>query len=541
MSLSTLMFANLRRLEFLSALIFFSLFCCIILVHATPFLNLPGRDSGFFMYASQQLLQGKTLYVDVWDSKGPLIFFINALGLFIGKDTRWGVWVVEFLFWLASSLIGYAVMRRRWGVLPAFLGMSVFLLAGQRLIETGNFTEEYALLFTWISIYAFSQTTYDEHKRRYPIWIGAMLALNFLLRANNIGTAAVVALLYFIQAWQQAGLPQALKKSLWLLVGLLIILAPVAAHFIYQGTLDEMLTASILYNFDYSFLTRPNTENIRILQAAIFPGHKILRIWMLIPLAGFILTIFQAVQKVKTRQLCAFDGLLLLAWPIEIVASAISGRAYGHYFLLWLPVMGLLTGSLFYALSQRIFSAKFSQLMNQRKPYLGFLIGLLILVYTFPGVVDQYKFSFEQILFNRQQGIEIHPPIAQFIIQHTTPDEKVLVWGGQAGINFMSKRDSLTAYVFYPMLANSPLGKQFQDKFFDELRLHPPKLIIDAHFHAPHQVPSLDKKIYRQQKLTYHMADNLGDVLSFINQNYKLVAQVQGYSIYERRPEPINP
>ena len=104
--------------------------------------------------------------------------------------------------------------------------MSVFLLAGQRLIEAGNFTEEYALLFTWISIYAFSQTTFGEHKRRYPILIGAMLALNFLLRANNMGTAAVVTLLYLVQAWQQGGLLQTTKKSLWLLVGLLLILAP---------------------------------------------------------------------------------------------------------------------------------------------------------------------------------------------------------------------------------------------------------------------------------------------------------------------------
>ncbi len=529
------MMSNLRRLEFLSALIFFSLFCCIILVHATPFLYLPGRDSGFFMYASQQLLQGKTLYVDIWDSKGPLIFFINALGLFIGKDTRWGVWIVEFLFWLVSSLVGYAVMRRRWGILPAFLGMSVFLLAGQRLIEAGNFTEEYALLFTWISIYAFSQTTFGEHKRRYPILIGAMLALNFLLRANNMGTAAVVTLLYFIQAWHKTGLLQATKKSLWLLVGLFLILTPVAVYFIFHGTLDDMLTASILYNFDYSFLTRPNSGGIKIIQAAILPGHKILRAWMLIPLAGFILAIYQAARKRKTGQLSIFDGLLLLAWPVEMFASAVSGRAYGHYFLLWLPSIGLLAGSLFYSLSQKIFSDQFSQLMNQSRPYWSFLIGLLILVYSFPEEINQYRISVEQILFNRQQGIEIHPPIAQYIIQNTSPEDKVLVWGGQAGINFMSDRASISAYVFYPMLANSPLGKQFQEKFYTELSLHPPKLIVDAHFHAPHQVPALDEGTYRSQKVLYYMADNLEDVRNFIHQNYVLVTEVQGYSIYERR------
>lgn len=529
------MFSKIQRLEFLSALIFFSFFSCIILIYANPFLNLPGRDSGIFMYAGQQLLQGKTLYVDVWDSKGPLIFFINALGLFVGKGSRWGVWLFEFLFWLVSSLVGYTVMRRRWGAFPAFLGMSMCLIAGQRFIGSGNFTEEYALLFTWISIYAFSQTMFGEQKRRYPILIGAMPALNFLLRANNIGTTGVVALLYFIQEWHKTGLRQATKKSLWLLVGLLLILAPVLAYFIFHDTLDDMFIASILYNIDYSFLTRPNSNNIKIIQSAILPGRKILSDWIFIPLAGYILAIFQAAKKIKTRQLSAFDGLLLLAWPVEIFASAISSRAYGHYFLLWLPSIGLLSGNLFYFLSQKIFSDQFKQLLNQRRPYVSFLVGLLILVNSFPEEIDQNRRSFERILFNRQQGIEIHPPIAQYIIQNTSPEDKVLVWGGQAGINFMSKRPSISAYTIYPMLANSPLGKQLQEKFYTELSLHPPKLIVDAHINAPNHVAALDEETYRTQRLIYYNADNLEDVRDFIHQNYVLVKNVEGYLIYERK------
>jgi hypothetical protein len=368
-----------------------------------------------------------------------------------------------------------------------------------------------------------------------------MLALNFLLRANNIGTSVLVALLYGIQLWRQNGLSKALKKSIWILVGLLMVLAPVTAYFYSLGTLDEMFAASILYNFDYSFQTRPNTGSIQLFQGAILPGHKILRIWMLLPLIGYLLAIYQAAKRFKTKQLSAFDGLLLLAWPVEITASAISGRGYGHYFLLWLPAIGLLSGLLFHYVNQFILSAQFVDLMERRKPILAFMLGFFILGYAFPKPISQNWASAEQILFNRAQGIELQTPIAQYIGQHTTPEETVLVWGGQAGINFLSKRDSSTAYVFYPMLANTRFGKELQNRFYDDLTNRPPSLIVDASLHTPKLAPALDIKVYRNQKLLYPLAENLGDVLDYIDQNYVNVAEVQGYPVYARKSGQINP
>lgn len=66
-----------------------------ILARGNPYYFEPGRDSGFFMFAGKELLRGKTLYTQIWDSKGPMIFFINALGLWLGSGSRWGLWFLE--------------------------------------------------------------------------------------------------------------------------------------------------------------------------------------------------------------------------------------------------------------------------------------------------------------------------------------------------------------------------------------------------------------------------------------------------------------
>lgn len=59
--------------------------------------NIPGRDSGVFLYIGQQILDGSIPYRDIWDHKGPVIYYINAVGLFIGHGSLWGVWLVQLI------------------------------------------------------------------------------------------------------------------------------------------------------------------------------------------------------------------------------------------------------------------------------------------------------------------------------------------------------------------------------------------------------------------------------------------------------------
>ncbi len=69
--------------KFRSALLYLFIFllAALILDLGNPLFDKPARDGGFFLYAGSQILSGKIPYVDFWDSKGPAIFYINALGL----------------------------------------------------------------------------------------------------------------------------------------------------------------------------------------------------------------------------------------------------------------------------------------------------------------------------------------------------------------------------------------------------------------------------------------------------------------------------
>src|SRR5258708_38768094 len=67
-----------------------------VLSAASPSVEpLPGRDQGVYLYIGRGILHGGIPYRDFWDHKGPLIYYINALGLLLAGKAHLGGWVLE--------------------------------------------------------------------------------------------------------------------------------------------------------------------------------------------------------------------------------------------------------------------------------------------------------------------------------------------------------------------------------------------------------------------------------------------------------------
>ena len=62
-----------------------ALFVLLVLDAANPVTNLPTRDGGTYLYAGRLILRGELPYINIWDNKPPAIYYINALGLWLGR------------------------------------------------------------------------------------------------------------------------------------------------------------------------------------------------------------------------------------------------------------------------------------------------------------------------------------------------------------------------------------------------------------------------------------------------------------------------
>lgn len=530
----------IKTIQILLTVLLAAILSLVVLEYANPGLYPPGRDGGAYMYGGRTILHSKTLYVDYWEAKGPLIIFINAIGLMVWGDSRWGIWLVEYLFWVFSALLCLLTLKKQFGFLSALIGMIVMMLAGKHLVGAGNFTEEYSLLFTWVGVFSFFQLIQKPASKIYAIVLGAMLALNFFIRANNIVTCGLLIGIWLLWAFPTKKVTGTLRDAGLFLAGGLIITIPITIYFLIQGTFIDMVIASIIYNFSYSFGTRPGASNLNIIQSSLLPAFSALGAWLALPLAGFIIALIHFIKNAFARRMDTVNLALVFIWPLEMLASSISGRSYGHYFLLWLPIVALLSAFAVNFTRQQILTRLSIKPLPKWVPTLVLAIAIFGFSYIFNQQLAQYSGSLAQVILQKNEAVEYVHPISAFIAEHTEPDDLVLVWGGQTGMLFMSNRHSSTAYNFYPLYANSRIGREIQRRYFDDLQQNQPKLILDAYIHAPDSLPSIDPQTRATQRLIYPIAANHNEVLDYINANYDLIYSQNGYQIYQINSTPEN-
>jgi hypothetical protein len=214
----------------------------------------PHRDSGIFLNIGSEILRGKILYLQTWDQKQPLIYLINAGGLWIGNGSVWGVWSIEFVFLVVSLLSGYSILRR---ALNPFISLSIVVISFLSVFQfmSGNFTEEYAIMFQ-MGILALLFLVYLPDKTRFSqtlasLGIGVLAGLVFCIKQTYLDVAiSAVAFLVFL-GWSRKN--KIVYKHLLLIgLGFVIVNFPVFFFFYTKGALSDYIFSAFLFNKYYS-------------------------------------------------------------------------------------------------------------------------------------------------------------------------------------------------------------------------------------------------------------------------------------------------
>jgi hypothetical protein len=244
-------FVDILFISFLGVLIIAAFFTL------SPYrVPVPHRDSGIFLHIGSEILQGKVLYLQTWDNKQPLLYYINALGLWVGRGSAWGVWGLELAFFLATLTIAYRILRTT--LLPSgsfFVVTASFLSIYQFM--SGNFSEEYALLFQ-VGILALMFFVYLPNQKRFarPLaacGIGVLIGLVFCIKQTYLDVAISVFLFLLFLAWVEKN-RQVISHILLMGLGFLLANSPFFIYFLAQGALNDYITSAFLFNKYYSNL-----------------------------------------------------------------------------------------------------------------------------------------------------------------------------------------------------------------------------------------------------------------------------------------------
>jgi hypothetical protein len=502
-------------LPFLFAALIVLLLSLAVLSQADPLRTFPSLDSGYYLYIGQQVLQGKIPYLDLWESKPPGIFYINALGLLLGRGTRWGIWVLELFSILLSAGLGFYLLQRRYGFFPALFGSVAWIWGLQGVLQGGNLTEEYSLPFNFAAALLFALSLHTPQKKIFPFLIGITFGFSFLLRANNTGLHMALVLAWILHAVLQREFRLLTFRLLWSGIAVLFVLALAGLILFAQGALAEAIDAAILFNLSMS--SSGNLLN------GIKSGFGFIGIPAGFALLGYLLLIFVANKRE------AWILFLLILLPLEAFLSTLSGRGYPHYYITWMPALAILSAHLLAELPG------LHQRLERRRAWVS--LGILLVCFlVLSAPLSDITTSLRQVAVNRAQGIEIDDALAAYLRRNTDPDDSVLVWGGRLAYNYMARRESPSSVLFYPLLVDSPISTRLSDRFMDDVLASPPQMIVDTHALNQDLLPALNPQIRQQQqgtgKLWASLPHNIEIFYEFVRNNYVLETEIGAAQIY---------
>lgn len=376
---------------------------CVMASNNSPLIQYIGADSGIYLLIGKHLASGGVLYKDLFDHKGPIIFFLNALPqLFIKGPT--GVWILEVVCMFISVALMYKLAYKVLKIKTAILVAMAYLWLTSSLMGGGGYAEEYSNLFALVSLYILVGwvETQDQQLYRYQAYgLGLCMAVVFFMKPN--GAAVIAAVILYIGVLTLYHTPRkAIGYCVYGLLGILTIVIPLLLYHYSEHTLVEMLNATLLHNLRYSKVGLEGKYWSIFLDSSF-------KIWRFV-LFAVIIYGFIRCQVYKDRLYAYF---LALAAVLTYISVSVGGRDFRYYLVIAVPVVVF---ALICVMKHGTVELK--RLLNKRLPILVVVL-LLLMAYRAYTV---HPIALRDTMADYKQDIKA---LAQYI----PDDEKTQVFG----------------------------------------------------------------------------------------------------------------
>lgn len=313
------------------------LFCSGYTSPLCPFFY--GGDSAIFRLIGKGMIHGMLPYVDLFDHKGPVLFFIEAVGaLWDGRM----IWLIQCLFGIITIFLIYALWKDLQGntpfpmrnfLLPLVLGGSVFFFT----MERGNLSEELSIPFIAVSLLLFVRYAVEVDERPchpclYAYIHGLCFSALCLIRINNAVSVVMGVLVVVVFLLVRGEFTNALLNVLFGFLGILTVAIPVSLYFYIYGALYDMLYATFLYNLVYS----GNIGHVSVF------SEPLTYIALYLPmLCSAVLLAVSMLRRGRERSKPALFEWILLALIVGNLLCLCVANAFPHYFTIYVPVFML--------------------------------------------------------------------------------------------------------------------------------------------------------------------------------------------------------
>lgn len=289
-------------------------------------------DVQCFLTVGKGILHGIVPYRDIYEQKGPVLYFVYALAALISQHSFWGVFLVEIaalgaFFHYSMEMIRLFTKDSPWLYLCLPV-LAVTVCACQGYAHGGSVET----LSLWILAHGLFVVLRATQKRqllpaRDAFFVGvgaaAVVYMKFTIAGFQLGLALFVAIWYLCYEKKPLEL---LKTIGWFFAGFAALTAPVVVYFLACGALGDFFT---VYFYNNLFLYPTDHSDrwgliVRCLQSALKANGG----WGFLVQAGLVWMVLHGLKN--SRQSLA----VLLSFLGLTVGTYWGGRGYGYYALI---------------------------------------------------------------------------------------------------------------------------------------------------------------------------------------------------------------
>lgn len=221
-------------------------------------------DLHIYFNIGKGLMNGLVPYKDLFDHKGPLIFFIYGLGYLISPDTFAGIYIIESILFFVGLSAVYIISRYFLSKAYAFAVAILFSCTYLVFSGLGGAAEDFVLIFEVISLMLFILYFKKDLSAKH-IYInlflqGILLALVFFIKLNFIIFQAILVLTILTNFLSERKFSILIKSTLAFNGGFAGVTAIISLYFIINSAFSDFTFAYITFNSLYA-----NAGEIQIL------------------------------------------------------------------------------------------------------------------------------------------------------------------------------------------------------------------------------------------------------------------------------------
>lgn len=328
---------------------------------SSPFYPLNNwNDAHTYFTIGKGMINGIVPYKDLFEQKGPLLYFIHAIAYLISNTTFLGVYILEsisfsiFLFFMLK-IIG--IFENKTNNLWTVSVLSCMILSSFVFVM-GDSAEEFCLPFLAVSMYLFFKylKSIEDKDIKFNVnrsmiingtMAGCVLWIKYTMLGFWIGFMIIAVLLHVfkINNGNKDKFYKIIKIIICFILGILITTIPWIIYFSLNGALSDFVKTYFLFNM--TAYSQNNSIIIRILSAIYeSAGYaKALPIFSTLCIGGYIyILISKKIYK-------TWFSKIAIAFTIFCsIVGIYYGSNYRYYFLFIMPwaILGLISVTLIF-------------------------------------------------------------------------------------------------------------------------------------------------------------------------------------------------